>query len=140
MKPYGDWMFERRHGSVALRWHSHYWGVGIDLGTHFDDWKIVSIDECYRVMWVKFALGPIDLELACYGKGRKWEKVDRWIPLRDLREGAIFETKDGDVAMKTAYYRENDGECDCYRVSNGQRIYYGYGDNELVHELSEGEW
>ena len=73
-------------------------------------------------------------------KPTKIQPMDLDCLVERRRRFLAFETKDGDVAMKTAYYRENDGECDCYRVSNGQRIYYGYGDNELVHELSEGEW
>jgi len=138
MKLHGDWMYERRRGSITLRWDYRSWGIGVHGGAYFADWMIVGIDECYRVAWVKLSLGPFDLELACYGPGRKWEE-EKWVVLHDLREGAIFETKDGTKSMKTAYCRVG-GEYECYRLANGRRIYFGIGDLELVRELSEEEW
>lgn len=142
MKLRGDLIYERRFGSIALRWDLHSWGIGIDVGTYLSDWRFVGIDECYRVAWIKFALGSFELEIACYGKGREWPREkEKWIPLRDLREGAIFETKDGIVAMKTEYQTFAGGtQCDCYLLSSGETAHFGNKDNELVRELSDEEW
>ncbi len=140
MKLHGDRMYERRHGSVLLQWHFRSWGIGLHGGAYFDDWMVFGIDECYWVAWVKFSLGPFDLEFSYYGPGRKWpQEEEKWVSLYELREGAIFETKDGTKSMKTAYPRPG-GEYECYRLADGRRIYFGVGDLELVRELSEEEW
>jgi len=140
MKLHGEWMHERRRGSIALRWDFHSWGIGVHGGVYLDDWMVVGIDECYWVAWVKFSLGPCDLELACYGSGRKWEE-EKWVSLHELREGAIFETKDGIKAMKTEYQTFNGGtQCDCYLLESGEAAHFPNKDGELVLELSEREW
>ena len=141
MKLHSELMFERRRGSIALRWDFHSWGIGVHGGAYLADWIIVGIDEYYRVTWVKFSLGPFDLELAYYGPGRKWEEEEeeKWIPLRDLRPGAIFEFVGGIKAIKTAYYHAN-GDSDCYRLCDGYREYYSCSNGSMIRELSEGEW
>lgn len=141
MKLHGDLIFEKRFGSIALRWDLHSWGIGIDVGAFRDDWLLAKENDYYWTMWIKARLGPVDFEIAHYGKGRKWEKIDRWIPLRDLREGAIFETKDDIVAMKTEYHTFASGtQCDCYLLNGGETAHFPNKDNELVRELSDEEW
>jgi len=139
MKLHGDLIYEKRLGSIALRWDLYSWGIGIDIGAFRDDWLLAKENDYYWTMWIKVRLGPVDFELAHYGKGRRWEEIDRWIPLRDLREGAIFEVKGGGAAMKTANHATS-GEYMCYRLSNGRRVFFDIGDNELIRELSDEEW
>jgi len=141
MKLHGEWMHERRRGSITFRWDFYSWGIGVHGGAYLADWMVVGIDECYQVAWVKFSLGPCDLELARYGPGRKWPiEEEKWIPLRDLRKGAIFEAQNGKIAIKTAYNIYSDGNVDCYQLANGKIAYVADGDNALVKELSEEEW
>jgi len=141
MKLHGDWMYECRRGRIAFRWDFYSWGVGIHGGTYFSDWRlVVGMEECYRVAWMEVGLGPFDLEIAGYGPGRKWEE-EEWVSLDNLRPGAVFETKDGVVAVKTEYHTFVRGtQCDCYLLENGETAHFHDKDNELVRELSEKDW
>ena len=141
MKLCGEWTFERRQGSITLRWNLFSWGIGIDVGGYRDNWLLAKPDDYYWTKWIKVTLGPVDFELVHYGKGRRWKKVDKWIPLGDLRKGAIFETKKGTRAMKTEYHTFAAGtQCDCYLLNGGETAHFLNKDNELVRGLSEEEW
>ncbi len=59
----------------------------------------------------------------------------RWTTLLKLRKGAIFETKNGVMAMKTEYHTFNGGtQCDCYLLESGESAHFPNGDNEKVRE------
>jgi len=140
MKLHGEWMHERRRGSITFRWDFYSWGIGVHGGAYLDDWMIVGIDECYWVAWVALSLGPLDLEIAGYGPGRKWEE-EKWVALGELREGAIFETKDGIKAMKTEYHTFcGETQWNCYLLESGEAAHFPNKDSELVRELSEKDW
>jgi hypothetical protein len=63
-------------------------------------------------------------------------KPQEWIPLADLRPGAVFTTKDGILAMKTEYSTFNGGiECDCYLLASGEAAHFKNKDKELVSEI-----
>jgi hypothetical protein len=56
----------------------------------------------------------------------------QWVPLRDLRPGATFETQDGGRFLKTA---ESKGSlCVCYDLEHGQRSAGNVGAG-LVREI-----
>jgi len=74
MKLYGDLVYEKRLGSIALRWDLHLWGIGIDVGAFRDDWLLAKENDYYWTMWISLTLGPCKFEIAHYGKGRQYEK------------------------------------------------------------------
>lgn len=62
--------------------------------------------------------------------------MSKWVRLDDLRQGAIFETKDGILAMKTEYHTFNDcAQCDCYLLASGEAAHFEHGDDELVRRI-----
>lgn len=62
--------------------------------------------------------------------------IEIWMPLRMLRNGAIFTNRDGIMAMKTEYHTFNGcTQCDCYLLESGEAAHFSNGDDELVCEL-----
>lgn len=61
---------------------------------------------------------------------------DEWTALRDLREGAVFETRAGIRAVKTEYHTFNDEtQCDCYLLESGECAHFDDQDDTEVREL-----
>ena len=61
---------------------------------------------------------------------------DSWTTLRELRHGALFETLDGDRAVKTEYHTFNDcTQCDCYLLASGEAAHFARLDSEIVREI-----
>lgn len=63
--------------------------------------------------------------------------VGDWCKLIDLRQGAVFMTDNGIIAMKTEYRTFNDGaQCDCYLVESGEAAHFKDGNNTQVREIN----
>ncbi len=62
--------------------------------------------------------------------------VEHWIPLEALRQGAIFETRDGRRAVKTAG-RYALGSCECVLLESGARAYFDTGGGAAQHNATE---
>lgn len=60
--------------------------------------------------------------------------MDRWITLRELREGAVFENRDGVRAVKSEYHYSN-GQCECVLLESGEYAHFPAGNQEPVREL-----
>ena len=58
----------------------------------------------------------------------------KWIWLKTLRKGAIFETKDGIKAIKSEYAYDN-GNPQCVLLESGEYAHFPKGERELVREL-----
>jgi hypothetical protein len=74
-----------------------------------------------------------------------WQKEDdagatkpgEWTVLSDLRNGAIFETRDGVIAVKTRY-RSRLGAIDCYLLASGESAWFDQPANRPeVHNATE---
>lgn len=50
-----------------------------------------------------------------------------WIPLSDLPNGAVFETKDGVRAVKSEYCYDNDGAIECVLLASGEYAHFAQG-------------
>jgi hypothetical protein len=58
--------------------------------------------------------------------------------LKDLRPGALFTTRSGAIAVKSAYSPE--GQCQCVLLETGESIYFQEGDMTPVREVElEGQ-
>lgn len=59
-----------------------------------------------------------------------------WVALRDLREGAIFETKDRGVrAVKSEYTYDGQGVCQCVLLESGEYVHFLHQNDEIVREI-----
>jgi hypothetical protein len=59
--------------------------------------------------------------------------------LKDVRPGALFTTRDGTMAVKTAYIHDS-GQCKCVRLEDGQSPHFSEGDMTPVREVElEGQ-
>lgn len=71
--------------------------------------------------------------------GRLEPKPDdsKWMWLKTLREGALFETKDGILAVKSEYVYSNqpDSQCQCILLASGEYAHFDKGNRELVREI-----
>ena len=58
--------------------------------------------------------------------------------LRNLREGAVFETKSGIKAVKSEYVYSNhpDSQCQCILLASGEYAHFDKGNDEWVRELA----
>ena len=62
--------------------------------------------------------------------------MSEWIKLGELRNGAIFETRNGVRAMKTEYHTFNqESQCDCYLLESGEAAHFENKDHEEVREI-----
>ena len=60
-----------------------------------------------------------------------------WVPLKDLREGALFKTRGGTYAVKSEYRYEN-GVCQCILLESGEYAHFKDGNETLVREVKLG--
>lgn len=67
-------------------------------------------------------------------RGEKSAKQEQWIPLSELRAGAIFETRDGKRALKTPYVSADNKTAHCVSLKSGRKIYLSV--DELVREIA----
>jgi hypothetical protein len=59
--------------------------------------------------------------------------------LKDIRPGALFTTRSGIMAVKTAYIHDS-GQCKCVRLEDGQSPHFSEGDMTPVREVElEGQ-
>lgn len=69
---------------------------------------------------------PDDLKGICSRCGPP--KPDRsWVPLGELREGAIFETREGARAVKSEYHYSNAGAIKCVLIESGEYAHFCQG-------------
>jgi hypothetical protein len=62
--------------------------------------------------------------------------ADGWTTLGLLRDGALFETRDGVRAVKSEYRTFSGGsQCDCYLIASGEAAHFPKGDAEPVREI-----
>ena len=136
-----EWRWDRRYGGIRVEYHLWSWGVGVHVGGYHDDWELIKPkgEVDYLVVWLHLDAGPFEVEFSLNGP-EKMMPEEKWMPLGDLREGAVFETKGGVVAMKTEYSTFCGGtQCDCYLLESGEAAHFPDKDGELVRELSEEE-
>ncbi|KKL55628.1 hypothetical protein LCGC14_2253500 [marine sediment metagenome] len=62
----------------------------------------------------------------------------KWVKLIDLREGAIFETQKGTLAVKSEYLYSNkpDSQCQCILIASGEYAHFEHKNDELVREIT----
>lgn len=76
----------------------------------------------------------IEMVLAATAEPSEGELVD-WLPLGELRCGAIFETRDGIHAVKSEYWYDNGGAPECILLGSGEYAHFPNGAAELVREV-----
>lgn len=64
--------------------------------------------------------------------------VEKETPLKDLRCGAIFVTRDGAYAVKTEHHHLN-GICACILLASGEYANFKHGNLEMVREVRIAE-
>lgn len=64
--------------------------------------------------------------------------VEKEVPLKDLRSGAIFVTSDGAYAVKTDHHFLN-GICACVLLASGEYAQFPKGNLEPVREVRIAE-
>jgi hypothetical protein len=64
--------------------------------------------------------------------------VEKEMPLKDLRPGAIFVTRDGVYAVKTEYHHLS-GVCMCILLASGSCAEFAGGNLEMVQEVRIAE-
>lgn len=64
---------------------------------------------------------------------REKQEGQEWIPLSELRAGAIFETQDGKRALKTPHISADNKTAHCVSLKSGRKIYLSV--DELVREI-----
>lgn len=81
---------------------------------------------------VDFPPNPSSMETPMAKKRRT-----KWITLKNLRAGAIFETKDGIRAVKSEnrYGGRPDAQFECIRLNNGSRTFFEEHNQERVREI-----
>ena len=58
-----------------------------------------------------------------------------FVRLRNLRNGAIFETKDGTKAVKSEYHYDNGSQCQCVLLESGEYAHFNDADETWVKEI-----
>ena len=82
--------------------------------------------------WTTYYWGSPDQYKVCIGCGLI---VKKRIHLKNLRNGALFITKDGIRAIKSEYHYPN-GNSECILLESGEYGHFPKGDRELVMEIS----
>lgn len=65
------------------------------------------------------------------------DTVNEWMPLWQLRRGAIFETRAGVRAVKSE--RTNGNQCECVLLASGEYARFARGNAEEVREIEVPE-
>ncbi len=64
-----------------------------------------------------------------------------YVKLKNLRNGAIFITKDGICAVKSEYRYSNENlECECVLLESGEYAHFAHGNDEMVCEIPFPFW
>lgn len=64
--------------------------------------------------------------------------LEKEMPLKDLRPGAVFVTRDGAYAVKTEHHHLN-GICACILLASGGYANFRDGNLEMVREVRIAE-
>jgi len=60
-----------------------------------------------------------------------------FVRLINLRNGAVFQTKEGTCAVKSEYRYSNENlECECVLLESGEYAHFPNGNDEWVKEIS----
>jgi hypothetical protein len=65
------------------------------------------------------------------------DNVTDWMPLWQLRKGAIFETRSGTRAVKSEYASGN--QCECVLLASGEYAHFVKGNATEVREIEVPE-
>ncbi len=60
--------------------------------------------------------------------------MEGFVSLLSLRNGAVFETTEGILAVKSEYFYET-GQCQCVLLSSGEYAHFKNGNAEKVREV-----
>jgi len=62
------------------------------------------------------------------------ERMNEWITLEKLEPGAVFETKDGILAVKSGYFHSDEPEAQsqCISLESGEYVYFPDKNSTLV--------
>ena len=63
------------------------------------------------------------------------KKASGWIKLNALRPGALFETKNGTLAVKSKYRFADSETYKCFLLESGECAFFDDGNDTLVREL-----
>lgn len=81
-------------------------------------------------------------EVERLGKGRRVAQEPEWVPLSELRVGAIFETQAGARAVKSQYSHHHwtdtssyQTQCTCVLLDSGEYAHFKDGNTTLVREI-----
>ena len=59
-----------------------------------------------------------------------------WVHLKNLRNGAVFETRRDSIrAVKSEYFYESNGQSLCILLASGEFAHFPRGNAELVREI-----
>lgn len=61
------------------------------------------------------------------------DNVNDWMPLWQLRKGAIFETRSGVRAVKSE--RTDGNQCECVSLASGEYAHFAKGNATEVREI-----
>lgn len=81
-------------------------------------------------------LGSLAPPLQSSGEpGEPGSRVRQWVELRNLRCGAIFETKSGIRAVKSEYHYSDVTQCECVLLESGEYAHFPLRNREPVREI-----
>lgn len=58
-----------------------------------------------------------------------------WMQLDDIPTGALFETRDGVIAMKSEYHYDNGSQWQCVLYASGEYAHFPNKNREQVREI-----
>lgn len=88
--------------------------------------------ESHIPSWTTYSWGQPDQYNVCIGCGFILRKR---VQIKNLRNGALFVTKEGTQAVKSEYFYP-DGNSECILLSSGEYAQFPKGDKTLVTEIS----
>ena len=130
---------KRRRAASVVRLSDGQWiwsaedvdGITIGKGD-CDDREVGQrlADEALAILWEKIVRRDEALprprnrhaHRLCHTHPETPSMSNDWMTLGELREGAIFETRDGIRAVKSEY--RTDGKCDCYLLASGEAAHF----------------
>lgn len=97
-------------------------------------WLIQNNEE-FKELYNKYGDDYLNAIAECAKDGVLEFKEDKWITLKLLPSGSLFETKNGIKAIKSEYYYQN-GQCKCILLNSGEYAHFEEGNNTKVKIIS----
>lgn len=107
-------------------------------------WRVVDVAyncACSDRGFTGMEGGNISSVFVYVEKAECFQPSDTWLPLGELDDGAVFETKEGVRAVKSEYYytmpegKQHLAQCQCVLLGSGEYAHFPKGNATLVRRI-----